>query len=104
MRPKPITERRHHGRLIALVVGDRLDRADPALNQVLMKELHSRSQVVTGPSAVRARASAVRKVSAKSLHHARVDVGQDGTTTLYKTAEMSRGTQVANDGRRGVPL
>jgi len=93
-------ERRHR---ILFFGGHRRAVTDTALNQVPVKELHSKLRVVAGSSAVGLRAAAPWQVAAKILQRRCVNIGQSSALALHKAAEVSGGAEVSKRGRVGIP-
>ena len=75
---------------------NRFGRANPASNEVMMKELHSKLGVITDLSALEMRASTTAKVTAKGLEQGEIDVLQHTPFPLNEAAEVRRGSDVSN--------
>jgi hypothetical protein len=104
MSPKPIAESSHEDQLIVTVRG-RTVRANTELDQISVKELYSKTCVVTRLSAVaRLIAVATRKMSAKGLQGGRVDIAQCVALTLNKRAEVRGSAQIVPCNPRGISL
>ena len=68
-----------------------------------VKELHSKLRMVAGPSAVGLRTAAPWQVAAKTLQYRWISIGQGSAFALQEAAEVSRGAEVPNRGRVGIP-
>jgi hypothetical protein len=77
-------------------IRNRFARANPAPNEMMMKELHSELGVIADLSALEMRASATAKVTAKGLEPGEIDVLQHTPFPLNEAAEMRRGPNVSN--------
>ena len=75
---------------------NRFGRANPASNEMMMKELHSELGVIADLSALEMRASATAKVTTKGIKQDEIDVLQRTPSPLNEAAEMRRGSDVSN--------
>src|ERR1700722_11531271 len=103
MRSKPVAEGGYknwsEGRFLS-----RLALADPALNEVMVEELHSEVGVIADLSTSEMRAVEPAQMVAKGIEHVEIDVVQNAASSLNKTAEMSGGSDVANGTGRSVSI
>jgi hypothetical protein len=103
MRSKPVAEGGHknwsEGRFLS-----RLALADPALNEVMVEELHSEVGVIADLSTSEMRAAAPAQMVAKRIEHVEINVVQNTASSLNKAAEMSGGSNVANGTGRSVSV
>ena len=104
MHTKPIAEGGHQRRLHVLIVGENGALADPESNQVSVEQLRAKARVVPGRSAVRSRTATARKVAAKYLQRAGIDIGPGAVLETDKAAQMCRGPQVTDRARVSVPI
>jgi hypothetical protein len=82
----------------------RLALADPALNEVMVEELHSEVGVIADLSTSEMRAAAPAQMVAKGIEHVEINVVQNAASSLNKAAEMSGGSNVANGTGRSVSV
>src|SRR3954453_22687101 len=75
-------------------------RANPACNEVMMEELHSKLGVKADLSALEMRASATAKMTAKGIKQFEIDVLQNAALPLHEAAEMGGGANVPNGACR----
>ena len=103
MRSKPVAEGGHknwsEGHFLR-----RLALADPALNEVMVEELHSEVGVIADLSTSEMRAVAPAQMVAKGIEHVEINVVQNAASSLNKAAEMSGGSNVANGTGRSVSV
>jgi hypothetical protein len=95
MGPEPVAKCDHKRRL-GDKIRNRFGRANPASNEMMLKELHSELGVIADLSALEMRASATAKVTAKGLKRGEIDVLQYTPSPLNEAAEMRRGSNVSN--------
>jgi hypothetical protein len=103
MGPEPVAKGDHKGWIGGQIL-NRFGRANPASNEVMMKEFHSELGVVADLSALEMRASATPKMAAKGIKHIEIDVLQTPTFSLNEAAEMGGTSNVSNGACRGVSL
>src|SRR4051812_36164771 len=103
MRSEPIAKGGHKGwwggRILA---GFAL--ANPAGNEVMMEELHSKLGVIADLSALEMRASATAKMTAKGIKQVEIDVLQETALPLHEAAEMGGSAKVPNGACWGVSI
>jgi hypothetical protein len=92
---KPVAEGGHkswgEGRFL-----NRLALADPALNKVMVEELHSEVGVIADLSTSEMRAAAPAQMAAKRIKYVEIDVRQNAASSLNEAAEMCGGSKIAN--------
>ena len=103
MGPEPVAKCDHKRRL-GDKIRNRFGRANPASNEMMLKELHSELGVIADLSALEMRASATAKVTAKGLKRGEIDVLQHTPFPLNEAAEMDGGSKVSNCACRCVSL
>jgi hypothetical protein len=103
MRSKPAAEGGHKrwrdGRFL-----NWLALADPSLNEVMVKELHSEVSVIADLSALEMRAAAPAKMAAKAIEHVEIDLLQNAASVLNEAAEVCGSSNVANGTGRSVSV
>jgi hypothetical protein len=77
---------------------------NPACNEVMMEELHSKLSVIADLSALEMRASATAKMTTKGIQRVEIDVCQTTALPMNEAAEMGGGTNVSNGAGRGVSI
>src|SRR5260370_30726526 len=77
-------------------IRNRFARANPASNEMMMKELYSELGVIADLSALEMRASASAKVNAKGIKKGEIDVLQETPFPLNEAAPMKPGSNVSN--------
>jgi len=77
---------------------------NPACNEVMMEELHSKLSVIADLSALKMRASATAKMTAKGIKQVEIDVLQGTAFSLHEAAEMGGGADVTNGACRCVSV
>ena len=95
MGPEPIAKC-DHKRWVGGQIRNGFARANPASNEMMMKELHSELGVIADLSALEMRASATAKVTSKGIKQGEIDVFQQTPFPLNEAAEMRRGSDVSN--------
>ena len=90
MRSKPVAEGGHKSWSGGCFL-NRLGLADPALNEVMVEELHSEVSVIADLSTPEMRAAAPAKMAAKGINHVEIDVLQNADSSLNEAAEMCGG-------------
>lgn len=85
-----------HKRRVGSRIRNRHARANPASNEMMMKEFHSELGVVANLSALEMRASATPKMAGKGIKHGEIDILQGIPFPLNEAAEMRRGSDVSN--------
>jgi hypothetical protein len=100
---KPVAEGGHkgwgQGRFLS-----RLALADPALNEVMVEELHSEVGVIADLSTSEMRAAAPAQMAAKRIKYVEIDVRQSAASSLNEAAEMCGGSNIANGTGRSVSV
>src|SRR5580704_16943701 len=95
MGPEPVAKCDHKRRL-GDKIRNRFARANPASNEMMMKELRSELGVIADLSAIEMRASATAKVTAKGIKQGEIDVLQHTPFPLNEAAEMRCSSDVSN--------
>lgn len=95
MGSKPVAEGADKGWIWGQILS-RFARANPASNEMMMEQLHSKLGVIADLSALEMRASATGKMTAKGIKQAEIDVFQNTAFPLYEAAEMGGGADVPN--------
>jgi len=103
MRSKPVAEGGHKNWSEVRFLS-RLALADPALNEVMVEELHSEVSVIADLSTLKMRAAAPAKMAAKGINHVEIDVLQNAASSLNEAAEMCGGSNIANGTGRSVSV
>jgi hypothetical protein len=103
MRSKPVAEGGHkswsEGRCL-----NRWALADPALNEVMVEELHSEVGVIADLSTFEMRAAASAQMAAKRIKYVEIDVCQNVASSLNEAAKMCGGSNIANGTGRSVSV
>ena len=103
MRSKPVAEGGHknwsEGHFLR-----RLALADPALNEVMVEELHSEVSVIADLYTSEMRATAQAQMAAKTINYVEINVRQNAASSLNEAAEMSGGSNIANGTGRSVSV
>jgi hypothetical protein len=79
-------------------------RTDPAVDEVSVKKLHSKTRVVADLSSLEMRASAPAKMTTKGIKRVEIEVRQTAAPPLNEAAEMGGGTNVSNGAGRGISV
>jgi len=103
MRSKPVAEGGHKSWSEARSL-NRGALADPALNEVMVEELHSEVGVIADLSTSEMRATASTQMAAKRIKYVDIDVCQNAAPSLNEAAEMCGGSNIANGTGRGVSV
>jgi hypothetical protein len=103
MGSKPVAEGGHKGWIGGQILNG-CARANSALNEVTMEELHSELSVIANFSALKMRASATSKMAVKEIEYVEIDVAQDTAFPLNEAAEMRGGSNVSNGAGRRVSV
>jgi hypothetical protein len=103
MRSKPVAEGGHkswnEGRFL-----NRLALADPALNEVMVEELHSEVGVIANLSTPEMRAAAPPQMAAKRIKYVEIDVRQNAASSMNEAAEMCGGSNITNGTGRSISV
>jgi hypothetical protein len=95
MRSKPVAEGGHKSWGEGLFL-NRLALADPALNEVMVEELHSELGMIVDLSASEVRAAAPAQMAVERIKYVEVDVRENAASSLNEAAEMCGGSNIAN--------
>src|SRR3954466_11282449 len=95
MRSKPVAEGGHKNWGEGCFL-NRLAFADPALNEMMVEELHSEVGVIADLSTSEMRAAAPAQMAAKRIKYIEIDVRQNAASSLNEAAEMGGGSKIAN--------
>ena len=83
---------------------NRLGLADPALNEVMVEELHSEVSVIAGLSTPEMRTAAPAQMTAKRIKYVEIDVRQNAASSMNEAAGMCGGSNIANGTGRSVSV
>jgi hypothetical protein len=103
MRLKPFAESSDKS-WFDLLVPNWFTRTNPALDQVAMEKLHSKTRVIADLCSFEMRASATAKMANKSMKRVEIDVDQNTASALNEAAEMGGGSNVSNGASRGISV
>ena len=103
MDSKPVAEGGHKGWIGGQILNG-FARANSALNEVTMEELHSELSVIANFSALKMRASTTSKMAVKEIKCVEIDVAEDTAFPLNEAAEMRGGSNVSNGAGRRVSV
>ena len=83
---------------------NRLGLADPALNEVMVEELHSEVSVIADLSTPEMRTAAPAQMTAKRIKYVEIDVRQNAASSMNEAAGMCGGSNIANGTGRSVSV
>jgi hypothetical protein len=89
---------------IGVCVPNRFTRADPAIDEVLMEKLRSKTRVIADLCSLEMRALATAKMARKGMEGVEIDVRQNAASPLHEAAKMCGGSNVSNGAARGVSV
>jgi hypothetical protein len=100
---KPIAEGGHKGWTGGGIL-NWFARANPAPNEVMMKELRSEVLMITYLAPPEMRAAAAAKMATEGIKHVEIDVLQNTAFPLNEAAEMGGRSNVSNGAGWGVSV
>jgi hypothetical protein len=103
MRSKPVAEGSHKSWDEGLFL-NRVALTDPALNEVMVEQLHFELGVIVDLSASEVRAAASAQMADERIKYVEVDVRENAASSLNEAAEMCGCSNIANGTGRSVSV